>query len=365
MQISNYLASGFLLLVLSTAAGFAADAVNVKMVGSIDNRYAISMNYTQKGDQLTGSYKYATSKTSLKLKGNIDAAGVAALIESDEKGITTGTFSGKFAGGKRFVGTWTDAKKTKTLPCLMALEGDRNALESGKDGVVLTQVVKKIPKPKTQYSEADVATVTYPVVNLSLLPATVGALLEKSISTQSVLKESPEKMAADIKGGEMWLHEVDYVVNYNKNYLLDIDFNRDGAGAYPSGSTYHVLANLRNGKTIRAVDAFESAAIPKLETALAARMNQEVKNTFKEYANSPEELGAVKEQLSGPVKVSQELLNNFTVSDKGVTFSQDWGFPHVSQALQPDGKYLFTYEQLKPFVRLSGPLGQFISPVKK
>jgi len=43
----------------------------------------------------------------------------------------------------------------------------------------------------------------------------------------------------------------------------------------------------------------------------------------------------------------------------GVTFLYDAGFPHVIQALQPDGRYFFSYAVLRPHIKSSGPLGVF------
>jgi hypothetical protein len=167
-------------------------------------------------------------------------------------------------------------------------------------------------------------------------------------------------MESEIRNGEFWLEEVDYAVNYNKNFLVDADFMRNGCGAYPDGSTYHVLVDLKNGAQVNARTAFNSSALPELKNLLKARMEKEVQKAFKEFANRPDELGALKDQLQGPFNPSNDLLNNFTVSDKGLTFSQDWGFPHVVQALQPDGKYFFSYTELKSIINANGPLGQFI-----
>jgi hypothetical protein len=54
-----------------------------------------------------------------------------------------------------------------------------------------------------------------------------------------------------------------------------------------------------------------------------------------------------------------ENLSDFTVSNKGITFHYDYGFPHVALALQPDGEYFFSWTTLKPYIKSSGLFSQF------
>jgi|AGTN01.2.fsa_nt_gi hypothetical protein len=336
-----------------------AQKQTVSMSGSIDNRFAIDMNLTITGNKVSGTYKYSTSKSPLSLDGTIDGGTLIRATEKD-KGKVTGSFSGRLVGDKRLVGAWCNPKKTKFMPLIVASATVPNALDNGKDGIIITHQTKKIAKPKGSMP-SDSAIVTFPIVSEKFLAGSVGPKVQHVISTKNVLDESPDEMAAAIKGGDLWLNEVDYTVNYNKNYLLDADFSRDGCGAYPDGSTYHVLVDLKSGNQIKAANAFNKASLPKLKELLKAKMTQEIKDSFKEFGDSPEELGALKEQFPQTVNVPQELLDNFTVSDNGLTFNHDWGFPHVCEALQPEGKYTFTYNELKAIIDHNGPLGQFVT----
>jgi hypothetical protein len=357
IQLISLLGASVTPVVLSVACS-AADLGPTFMNGSIDSHYGIVMEIKSANNKFTGSYRYATSKTSLTLDGTIDGAKVL-LNERDPKGKVTGSFIGTLVGGKRFFGTWSDAKKTKTLPFIVAVETDATALENGKDGIIITQKTRKISKPKRNGEATDPAVVTYPIVAQNFLPAAIASKVQTVLSTKNVLKESPDDMAAAIKGGEFWLNEVGYTVNYNKNYLVDADFNRDGCGAYPDGSIYHVLVDLKTGSQVVAKNAFNQASMPKLKELIKAKMKQEVQDSYKEFAKSPDELSALKGQLKEPTEVPTEVLNNFTVSDKGLTFAHDWGFPHVLEALQPEGHYFFSFADMKPFLNTTGPLWQF------
>ncbi|MEP6847432.1 MAG: hypothetical protein ABI999_01160 [Acidobacteriota bacterium] len=48
------------------------------------------------------------------------------------------------------------------------------------------------------------------------------------------------------------------------------------------------------------------------------------------------------------------------MSDTGITILYDYQFPHVALAVQPDGRYFFTWQQLKPFIKQGGLLHQFV-----
>lgn len=47
-------------------------------------------------------------------------------------------------------------------------------------------------------------------------------------------------------------------------------------------------------------------------------------------------------------------LNEFSISDRGVTFHHNYGFAHVAKALEPNGEFMFTWAQLKPFIKSGG-----------
>jgi len=104
-------------------------------VGTIGNKYDISMSLERKGADLTGSYfyeragafnVYESEKKTLKLKGLIDGDGNVTLTEtSSETGNPqkTGEFKGKLDGLSangavrlRFSGLWTGGKEGKQIP---------------------------------------------------------------------------------------------------------------------------------------------------------------------------------------------------------------------------------------------------------
>jgi hypothetical protein len=214
-------------------------------------------------------------------------------------------------------------------------------------------VITRTGKAVRDFPERRKAIVRYPIVR-GLTDATVLRRLQNTLA----LKNVSGSTLAEYRR-EPGLLSFDYKVNYNKNYLLDITFTDETEGAYPETHTKHFLISLKNGKVIKAAEAFN----PESLAALARMADKKLKDEIKELLQANEEdkssdadqKSMVKDQLS-ELKFVVKNLDEFAVSDKGVTFLYDAGFPHVIRALQPTGEYFFSYAELRPQIRRNGPL---------
>jgi len=160
---------------------------------------------------------------------------------------------------------------------------------------------------------------------------------------------------------DTWLSDFGYKVNYNADYLLDITFTQDGLGAYPDTHHKHMLISLRDGYPVKAADVFDGTRLD----AMAQLVNRELQR----------EIGKLKEENLADVREADERqgitdayenlkfepqhLDEFSVSKTGVTFLYDAGFPHVIKALEPQGRYFFSYKALHDYIRNDGPLAKF------
>jgi hypothetical protein len=230
----------------------------------------------------------------------------------------------------------------------------RPAVPEGVPSVVLQKrrvVLVRGGKFARDFPERRRATVTYPVVvgpRNSPVLRKIRALFDfKNIFGSSL---------ADYRS-DTWLSEFAYKVNYNRDYILDITFTQEGVGAYPDGGYKHFAVNLRTGELIRAADAFDPAAHEKLAALIDAQLQAENQETIKQVGGEDR---ASAEELLKDLKFTTSNLDNFAVSDLGVTFLFDAEFPHAVQAFEPGGSYFFTYADLKPYVRRDGPLGVFV-----
>lgn len=232
--------------------------------------------------------------------------------------------------------------------------------------VGFAQIVKITPKRtvykrtvKQDQKEKRTFVVTYPVVS-GAMPTANRKKLENTISYWRVFEMTLQESQSDT-----WLSDLYYKVNYNKNGILDIALTQEGSAAYPDSSTVDLVVDLKTGEQVKfkdvfktdSLDAFAKMVDKKLSVEKTAVIRRIDKGEFGE--NGKEADDSLKEQL-GTLSFTAETFKEFSVGDKGVTIIYDAGFPHVIQAAQPDGRYFFSWAQVKTFIRRDGLLGKFI-----
>ncbi len=160
---------------------------------------------------------------------------------------------------------------------------------------------------------------------------------------------------------DTWLSDFGYEVHYNGDYLLDITFTQNGIGAYPDTHQHHLLINLRNGTRLRAADVFEPAKLDALTQLVNSELQRELRKLHAENIEGvqSEDDRQTLTDAYGHLVFDRLNLDEFSVGKTGVTFLFDAGFPHVMKALQPQGRYFFSYKTLNDYIRRDGPLGKF------
>lgn len=211
------------------------------------------------------------------------------------------------------------------------------------------KIVKDFPGKKR-------ATIKYPLVS-GLSDARVLRRVQSVLQIKNVFDTSVDEYRQD-----NWLQEFGYEVNYNQNYILDITFTQDGSGAYPDTQTRHFAINLKNGDVIKASDAFIADKLPTLASLVGAKFQAELKQILTDLAESKSDLEDIRVAKEAQEALEFKLsdIDDFSIGDKGVTFLYDAGYPHAIQAFEPEGRYFFTYAELKPLIKRDGPLGQFV-----
>ncbi len=345
------------LVACALVAAPASEAEAQKYSGAIDSHYSVNMILEQNGKALAGSYGYNSASTSLKLTGTIDGDGRFSMDESDPKGKKTGSFSGRLVKGNRLVGAWTDAARKKQMPFILARVGSASALDGGVDGIIITQKIKKVRKaPGSMVPEA---VISYPVVDTKFIPdPALAKRIVNALSGAPIYGDSISVMEENTRGGDTWLNEASYVIDYNRNCLLDGDFTISGCGAYPDEHTIHVLLNLKTGKSVKVSEAFAPASLKTLEQMVKKKIDGAVAKAIKEHKEDLTDPDETSEMYSLDPKV--KLLEQFSVSDTGVTFLHDWGFPHATQALEPENRFFLPFDSIKTFIRKDGPLAAFV-----
>jgi hypothetical protein len=211
-------------------------------------------------------------------------------------------------------------------------------------------LLKQSPHRKT-------ATVTYPVIS-GLSDRAVLRRIRSLLSFKNIFDYSLQEYRED-----SWLSEFSYTVNYNRDFFFDITFTQYGQAAYPDDQRKHFLINLKNGRIIKAVDVFLKNKFGVLASLVDQKLQAEIKQIATRAKESSDlEVSDSQSIVEGleQLKFERENLDDFSVSDKGITFLYDAGLPHVVKAFEPEGQYFFSYEELTPYLNRAGPLGQFV-----
>ncbi len=178
--------------------------------------------------------------------------------------------------------------------------------------------------------------------------------LENTVNYWKVFDMTLEENLGDYN----WLENLDYEVTYNKNSLMVIKLRMDGSGAYPDFSEKTFVINLNTGRRIFIRDVFNNVGqvLVKVDKAQKAEVKKYLADMKKE---NPEDLSTAVELLADK-QYTAKMLDEFYIDDKGVTFLFDYGFVHAVKALEPEGRYFFTWAEIKPLIKRDGLLGRFV-----
>lgn len=213
--------------------------------------------------------------------------------------------------------------------------------------VIYVRSGEQIPDFKKRFE------ISYPIVE-DVRNAAVRRRIENSISYWNVF----DTTLKDDWNEYTWLDSMYYEVTYNKNGILDIELLRQGSAAYPDGHSQHVVVNTRTGTRVRIPDAFKK--IGDLLVKIDEAQKKEIADHIEELKQDDEQAAESFREMMEEGTYGDDKLDEFSVSDTGVTFIYDYGFPHAIQALQPEGKYFFSWDELAPFIRPRGVFGQFV-----
>ncbi len=84
--------------------------------GAINDKYAIEMNLTRSGQNLSGDYFYRKIGVRIQLTGTVDEQNNFLIREFDAKGDQTGLFKGHFVTDSEIQGTWSKPNGDKPMP---------------------------------------------------------------------------------------------------------------------------------------------------------------------------------------------------------------------------------------------------------
>ncbi len=196
-------------------------------------------------------------------------------------------------------------------------------------------------------------TIVYPKVKASS-PA-LSRKIEQAASYPAVLGLNVREELTE----SQWLEEADYEVHYNAHGILVITLSMNGTAAYADGTSKTVAVDLRSGFRLRPADVFVKRE--SLIDKLAAMQRTEIDAAINEMKKDPEAKDVDPAELFVEEKFTADHLQWFAIDDAGVTFIYDYGFPHVLEGYEPEGRYKFSWNEIATFVKVPGPLAHFVS----
>jgi len=161
-----------------------------------------------------------------------------------------------------------------------------------------------------------------------------------------------------------WLEEAGFTVNSQMHGLLSVTLWAEGSGAYPSTLRKNVLVDTRTGRRLRPDSLFIN--LQELVKKIRAQQRHEIQQTLAELRPDPaseldaDTVDAIQERIAEAGSFTEENLADFKLEDLGISFHFDYGFPHAIQALQPDGMFFLSWQELAPYVNREDVLAKFI-----
>jgi hypothetical protein len=218
--------------------------------------------------------------------------------------------------------------------------------------VVYKRASKDIPEWKRTFE------VRYPTFSGRFAPAAL-----RNLKSGTDYWSLFDTTLADNLKDDHWLSSFDYLVRYNKNNILDLLLIMEGVGAYPDTSIKYLVFDLRTGKKVELQDLFDPRRLDDLRDLIRGKMRSHeaaLEGEIKEELALRRESDILPNLHPPPDKLELKNLEGFSVSDTGITFLYDYGYPHVIQALEPSNEFFISYKDLKTLIRTDGLLARFV-----
>jgi hypothetical protein len=179
--------------------------------------------------------------------------------------------------------------------------------------------------------------------------------IERNISFAKVVDLN---LADEIKSDGQWLESAWFDVNYNKKGILSITLSMSGSGHFSSTISRSVVVDLKTGRQVKSNDVFDNMdGLAKLVFKYQqAEIEQAMIDIPKMEGYGDFDSG----KWFGDMTINFLNLQEFIVSDEGVTFKFDYGFPRIMLPAQPPGIFLIKWHELKPFISRLGLLGKLV-----
>jgi hypothetical protein len=221
----------------------------------------------------------------------------------------------------------------------------------GQDVSILPRrIIYKRTKPLSE----DKAKIIIDYPRVKAASPRVSRRIEHAISFAEVFNLSLRREMS----GEQWLESAGFFVNYNKNDILSITLSMNGTGQFYSTMERSVVVDLNTGKQATAGSVFDN--LDGVRDLVYKKQQAEIEQAMIDIPKIEGYSDFDSGRWFGDSNITLLNLQEFSVSEEGVTFKYDYGFPRIMKDIQPEGNFLITWRELKPYIRRGGLLGKFV-----
>ncbi|MBX3292758.1 MAG: hypothetical protein KF881_07700 [Acidobacteria bacterium] len=208
-------------------------------------------------------------------------------------------------------------------------------------GVKGEKITYTRPEPLSEYKST--FTVNYPRITAS--SREIASRIESLLSYEKAFDFTIEEEKTELQ----WLEEADFEVNYNANGILSIELRIEGSAAYPDQVVKRINIDANRGVRLFPKDVFRN--LPTLAARIKRMQTAEIAAAKRAMRKDPDAQDLDPNEMFARANFRTAELNAFQITDRGVVFYYNYGFPHVVKALQPDGVYTLSWREIRPFIK--------------
>jgi hypothetical protein len=171
--------------------------------------------------------------------------------------------------------------------------------------------------------------------------------------TGESLEDTKRAWAEDPEGIHPGVDAADFEVNANIRNVLSLTVNYETIYAYPDQQRVFFNFNANTGATVAITDILDASALPVLAARFDAELQTRIAQLKQDFATDIAS-GDVDASTWDNLHVTAEDLQSFSTTADGITFHYDAGFPHVIVALEPDGDFAMSIDELDEYISADG-----------
>jgi hypothetical protein len=236
--------------------------------------------------------------------------------------------------------------------CSTNTEIENTSSDMNHDSVSLNEAIKVSSNKFVLKSADQEAVMEWPEIKGDLKGETLKKM-NSIISIDSVCGKSIEEIQLNYKNCSCGTVGSGFSVNYNKNNILSLSISVETMGAYPDGYLRSFNFNTKTGDILTIDSLIKNDSLASLISILNHELGRRIEEAKAMADEDAEKSGDSEfiDNLFDKTEFTQEDLKNFTVTDKGINFYFEFGFPHVAQALEPAGDFFITKEELTKYLK--------------